>query len=178
MDFQQYLAKQRKQPHFVTMRATNPHAEDLAKDLNRHIATIRAWVNGSTWSAKMLDAMIFFNATFPGKYLPTKGRTVWRGQGREVFDGSPRSYSYSRKHAEWFAGNEADCSPFAKQCFSYMIERRVCFSCKDSEAFKISLDLKKVLKQYTDNPFGDEHEVVLLNTRPHGSGKLWTVEVG
>lgn len=160
-------------------RARNPHADVIARDLNRHLETVNEWIVGNMQSREMLQAMLFFSDYFPGQYSPTEGRKVWRGQARAVFDGSPRSYSYSKHQAETFAKQAAECGWFAEHCESLMVERTVCFHCKDQRAFEIALDLKKILSQYSANPYGDEQEVVLLNTRPEGpQAHIWDVDLG
>jgi hypothetical protein len=173
MEFQRYIANHRAYRPVLS----NPYADDLADDLTRHLRVVERWIAGDMYSAGMLDAMIFFSQMFPGQYSPDAGKKVWRGQARAVFDGSPRSYSYSKKQAEAFAEETASCGFFSEHCSSFLIERPVCFHCKDAKAFEYALDLKKLMRAYSSNQFAEEQEVVLLNTKPVGQAEVWELEV-
>lgn len=172
MTFEAYLAK-RHNPVQLIPTYGNPYADQLAKDLDAHLKTIRAWLNGTINTEKMRAAMDWFSQVFNGAYEVKPGTKVYRGQNTRVMDGTPRSYSTE----EWIAGSFA-CEPgggpfakiFATHPKSYLIERKVCKVCADSGAFKTSLDLAKVLSDYGlgKHKYSVESEVVILNTVPKG----------
>lgn len=162
----------RKTPEFAKNHR-NPYADSLAKDLDTHLTVIRGWLYGNLNTAKMLEAMKFFNAVFPGHYDAKEGKKLYRGQNLKQFDGTPRSYSYDRWIADSFSC-EPIAGPFVKlfstHTDSFVIERKVCKSCPDNGAFKYSLDLAKVLSEYGTgkHKYAVESEVVILNTKPKG----------
>lgn len=172
MTFEQYLASMRKTPELVKNHR-NPYADSLAQDLDAHLKTVRAWLLGNIHTAKMLDAMRFFNTVFPGHYDAKEGKKLYRGQNTDQFDGTPRSYSYDRWIADSFSC-EPTAGPFAKlfsrHTESFVIERKVCKTCGDKAAFKHSLDLAKILSEYGTgkHKYAVESEVVILNTKPKG----------
>jgi hypothetical protein len=170
MTFERYLAERRREP--VRFGRRNPHADSLAKQLNANLDIVRRWLSGDISTGKMRAAMEFFNKTFPGQYEAVPGSLIYRGQEKVTFDGSPRSYSYDKTIAESFACN-AGSGPFGgilptKSQSAYVIRRKVCSSCKDRDAFALSLDLDKVLQIYGAHKYGIEAEVVILNTPPVG----------
>lgn len=171
MQFEQYLAKRRKPRKLYRYQAQNPYADEFASELNRHLGTVEKWVNGSVNEQKMLDAMKFFRRYFGPRFEATEGRKVYRGQSQLVFDGTPRSYSYDRKVAEAFA--DSQCGWYAPNCKSYVIEREVCSAkCLDARAFRLTLDLGKLMKAYASHKYALEREVIILNTRPKGSAQI------
>lgn len=167
MEFGQYLASQRKWKAQVNI--SNPAADEMVEQIQKHLKTVAAWLNGSMNRGAMLDAMRFFNRFFPGLYEATPGRIVWRGQTKEKFDGEPRSYTYQQDVAENFA-----CGWFKGS--GIIVRRKVCAKCADSAAFRFSLDISKLLKAYAHHVYANEREVVILNTAPKGSGQLLEVE--
>jgi hypothetical protein len=170
--FEKFLASKRPNP--VEMQRRNPFADALGKDLDRHVKAVRQWLNGDVNAERMLHAMEFFNAVFPGQYSVDEGLTLYRGQATNVTDGTPRSYSYDERIADAFAC-EPGGGPFAKffatHESAYLISREVCHGCADKEAFRVTLDLSKVLEDYAigAHKFSVEKEVVILNTKPKGS---------
>jgi hypothetical protein len=175
VQFETYLAQRRKKKaEFARFKARNPYADTLAKDLNTHLVTVERWLNGS-WlvnQQNMRAAMDFFDETFPGQYQPTAGKIIWRGQGTEIFDGTPRSYSYDQEAAEAFAAAMAVSST------SFVIKRKVCEVCADKAAFTRSLDISKLMQAYAYHKYSWEKEVVILNTLPKApTGILYEVTV-
>ena len=161
MDFDHYLASKRKYKARVDI--PNPAADEMVELLQKHLKTLASWLNGNMNRNAMLEAMRFFRRYFPGQYEATPGRIVYRGVDRSPrFDGEPRSYSYDRDAAEYFA-----CSILSWNGF--VIRRKVCDSCADKGAFRLSLDVAKVLKSYANHHYRDEREVIILNTAPKGS---------
>lgn len=165
-EFGKYLAKRRG--YRTRVRIENPAADEMVEILQKHLKTIAAWLNGAMNRTAMLDAMQFFHRTFPGHYSATEGRLVYRGQSIEAFDGGPRSYSYDAGVAKDFA-----CDLWDKS--SFVIKRKVCSSCGDKSAFRLSLDIAKVMKAYSVHKFSGEKEVVILNTPPHSPAELLEV---
>jgi hypothetical protein len=162
--YEEYLRRRRPSPvHLARVQRSNPAADELAADINRHLANVEAWINGHRSDAKILAAMEFFDLMFPGQYDAPDGRLLYRGQAQPTFDGSPRSYSYDRAVAEAFAVNSAD------ECETYLVKRKVCRSCADRQAFRLSLDLGRLMAKYALNKFAIEREVIILNTVPKGS---------
>lgn len=175
MTFEQYLASIRKTPEIVEVRTNsrNPYADTLSMDLGTHLKTVKSWLHGTMNSAKMLDAMKFFTVVFPGQYEVQEGRILHRGQNTKQFDGSPRSYSYDRWIADSFAcepGSGPFVKLFSKHVPAFVIQRKVCRTCADKEAFRYTLDLAKVLGDYGTgkHKYAVETEVVILNTPPKG----------
>jgi hypothetical protein len=154
-------------------KARRGYADIIGKELDRHLDSVRYWLNGDVGSANMLAAMEFFNAVFPDQYDVNEGLVLYRGQGTDITDGSPRSYSYDESIATSFG-----CEPGAglwahitsSHEMAYLIERKVCHRCADSEAFSLSLDLAKVLEDYAlgQHKWSIQKEVVILNTPPRG----------
>jgi hypothetical protein len=180
MTFEQYLASTRKVPEFAR-KHRNPYADSLAQDLDMHLKTVRAWLLGSINTAKMLDAMKFFNAVFPGLYDAKEGRRLYRGQNTKQFDGTPRSYSYDVKMADAFAC-EPTAGPFAKllskHTDSFVIQRKVSKTGPDKAAFRYTLDLAKILSEYGTgkHKYAAESEVVILNTPPKSPASVTEIE--
>jgi hypothetical protein len=172
MTFESYLAA-RHNPVELIPAYGNPYADTLARDLDAHLKTIRAWLNGTINTEKMRAAMDWFSTVFEGQYEVKPGTKLYRGQDTKLTDGTPRSYSTEK----WIAGSFA-CEPgggpfakiFATHPKSYLISRKVCKACADSGAFKTSLDLAKVLSDYGmgQHKYSVESEVVILNTQPRG----------
>src|ERR1700733_6048322 len=172
MTFEKYLA-QRHNPVELVRAYGNPYADSLAKDLDQHLKTVRSWLNGTINAEKMRAAMDWFTVVFPGVYEIKPGTMLYRGQNTREMDGDPRSYSTE----EWIAGSFA-CEPgggpfakvFATHPKSYLIKRKACKTCADASAFKVSLDLGKVLSDYGlgTHKYSVESEVVILNTVPKG----------
>ena len=175
MQFEQYLAQRRKPRKFNRYQAKNPYADEFASELNQNLSTVEKWINGSVNTEKMIRAMQFFERYFGDRFRATEGRKVYRGQSQLVFDGTPRSYSYEKKVAEAFAENQ--CGWFAPGCKGYVIERLVCSlkPCSDARAFRLSLDLGKLMKAYASHKYALEREVVILNTKPKGSARIYEV---
>jgi hypothetical protein len=173
MTFETYLAALRKNPVEFQRNHRNPYADSLAQDLDTHLKAVRSWLAGSIHTAKMLEAMKFFNTVFPGHYEAKEGRKLYRGQNTKQFDGTPRSYSYDRWIADSFSC-EPTAGPFVKlfstHTDSFVIERKVCKSCADKGAFRYTLDLAKILSDYGtgQHKYSVESEVVILNTKPKG----------
>jgi len=167
MTFETYLAALRKNPVEFQWNHRNPYADSLAQDLDTHLKAVRSWLAGSIHTAKMLEAMKFFNTVFPGHYEAKEGRKLYRGQNTKQFDGTPRSYSYDRWIADAFSC-EPTAGPFVTHTDSFVIERKVCKSCEDKAAFRYSLDLAKILSDYGtgQHKYSVESEVVILNTKP------------
>jgi len=162
MTFERFLAMHRhRQVQFTRAVAKNPAADEFANELNTHLATVKDWINhGGGNRTEMLEAMKFFRYYFRDQYAAKVGTMLYRGQGGRIFDGSPRSYSTDPSVATWFA-----CSSSGR----VVISRKVCRSCSDRSAFRLTLDLGKVLAKYGLHKYGFEREVVILNTRPRGS---------
>ena len=159
MIFERYLSSSRPAIRFQR----NPPADVLEKEIHSHLNVVRRWINGDIDTAKMRQAMKFFTKEFNGAYRPNLDRYVYRGQGDEVFDGTPRSYTYDKEVAEGFA--ESQHALFGSKPV-LLVKRKVCFRCADSRAFETALDLGKLMKAYTGHKYGTEKEVVILNTRP------------
>ena len=162
MTFEKYLAMHRhRKVEFTHAIAANPAADDFAHELNLHLGTVSNWINhGGSNRSQMLAAMKFFKGYFGSRYQAKPGAMLYRGQGEIVFDGSPRSDSTEPSVAQLFA-----CSTSGR----YVIRRKVCHSCQDRPAYKLTLDLGKLLSRYGMHKYGFEKEVVILNTRPRGS---------
>jgi hypothetical protein len=172
--FEKFLASRRENPVILSRRKENPYADTIAKDLDRNLKAVKQWLNGDVNAERMTEAMEFFNAVFPGQYDAPEGLTLYRGQATNVTDGSPRSYSHDEKIADMFA-----CEPgggpfahfFASHTNAFLISRKVCYGCADKDAFRLTLDLAKVLEDYGESKhkFSVEKEVVILNTKPKGA---------
>jgi hypothetical protein len=164
MTFERFLAMHRhRKVEFARAKAKNPTraADEFAQELNAHLATVKDWINhGGSNRAKMLGTMEFFRRYFGNVYQAKVGTLIFRGQGGRQFDGSPRSYSTDPSVATWFACSTAN---------RVVIERRVCHSCSDRPAFRLTLDLGALLAKYGTHKYGFEKEVVILNTMPKGA---------
>ena len=171
--FEKFLAS-RRNPVTLRRGRGNPYADTIAKDLDRNLKVVRQWLNGDVNPERMTEAMAFFNAVFPGQYDVPEGLMLYRGQASNITDGGPRSYSHDEKIADMFA-----CEPgggpfahfFSSHTNAYLISRIVCHGCADKEAFRLTLDLAKVLEDYgeSQHKFSVEKEVVILNTPPKGA---------
>lgn len=168
MTFEQYLSRKRNPVRFKRARAKNPAnipADRFALDLNHHLNEVQEWINhGGSNRSEMLEAMLFFDEQFHGAYRAQPGTKLYRGQVGEHFDGDPRSYSTEVKVAEDFA-----CGLHWSFSAPIIIERSVCHACADAAAFKLTLDLEKLLEKYGEHKYGWEREVVILNTMPRGA---------
>ncbi|HUD74103.1 MAG TPA: hypothetical protein VMQ76_03450 [Terracidiphilus sp.] len=167
MNFEAYLAQSREP---IPKRNPAAYADVLEKSLSVHLETVRRWINGTVDAEGMLKAMRFFSTHFGTQYRPAEGKFVFRGQAKEVFDGTPRSYSYRRDVAEGFAEETATSWMPWKKGSALLVRRRVCYRCTDSKAFAMALDLAKLMKAYLSHKWADEKEVVILNTPPVGVG--------
>lgn len=157
MEFGRYLAQRRRWKARVEI--DNPAADQMLELLQKHLKTVARWLNGQMDYSAMLEAMKFFARSFPGQYRATPGRLIYRGQTHEFFDGKPASYSYDASVAAGFACNQDS---------TVVIKRRVCSECADKPAFRLSLDMAKLLAKYGDHEYAQEKEVVILNTPPKG----------
>ena len=167
MNFESYLAQFRAP---IPKRNPAAYADVLEKSLSVHLDIVRRWINGTVDAEGMLKAMRFFATHFGSQYRPNEGRFLFRGQAKEVFDGSPRSYSYRRDVAEGFASEVATSWMPWKKGSALLVRRRVCYKCSDAKAFGMALDLAKLMKAYLSHEWAEEKEVVLLNTPPVGVG--------
>ncbi len=181
MTFESYLAALRPKSVEFQRNARNPYADSLAQDLDTHLKAVRSWLGGNIHTAQMLEAMKFFNTVFPGHYEAKEGKKLYRGQDRNQFDGTPRSYSYVRWIADAFSC-EPTAGPFVKlfssHTDSFVIERKVCKSCADKAAFRYSLDLAKILSDYGagQHKYSIESEVVILNTKPKAPASVFEIQ--
>lgn len=166
-EFGEFLASRRNPRPRLAVR--NPAADELVAELQQHLKVIEYWLSGDMNRGKMLGAMEFFAREFPGRFSVSDGAVVYRGQSQPVFDGTPRSYSHESKVAKDFA-----CDLFMSN--SYVIRRQVCHGCADKAAFRLTLDMGKVLKAYAGHKFGNEKEVVILNTEPKKPAEVLTVD--
>ena len=175
MEFGQYLASQRKWKAQVNI--PNPAADEMVEEIQKHLKTVASWLNGYMHRDAMLDAMKFFTRMFPGQYEATPGRIVWRGQSKESFDGTPRSYTYDESTADDFA-----CGLYPLtfgQIFhseALVVRRKVTKHGGDKAAFRFSLDIAKLLKAYANHKYAGEKEVVILNAPLRGDAQLMEVE--
>ena len=163
MSFEQYLAEGRNYRLNVTQKINPPYADELLRELKKHLATVERWIDGKINRLEMADAMDFFGT----RYAATS-KKVYRGTQKLIFDGLPASYTKKEYIAKGFATYEADKGWFGRKPF-YVIGRKPPAK---------SLDLAKLLKDYATGKIyeHEEAEVILFNT-PVGNKSITEYEV-